>query len=732
MLDYVADGPTPEAPESAVNQQYMQTPPAPKTELDAWTGSEDTSGFLSRFAQRTIAAASSMLQGEDKMPADEVNKRYAPTGPDGKPVKITDTPMYDNVAQLVSQAKSAELDREGALSRAQAQRSGLGNFTMGVSAFLRDPLNVAAMFVPGVGEEAAAGAVGRLGLEGLAAKTGSRFIVGGTAGAAGQVPLSALRYGLGQQEASDYDLRSAFKDIAFGAAGGAVLHAGFGAIGDGWKAVRGAGEKANPTGEMAGEASKILDADAPTKSDAMDSAVSQVVTGRPVDVDGIFYKDNIDINDYAESQKQLYREGYAPGLTQGELEKSTNDMFGEKEEETPSAKLLPKEEALVAPEERKSIFDHQNGEREAPSDNYTKKLSAYTPYIFRESESSAAREFMPGGGVIAEPGEPHFADNADMALGQKENAGGVLQAFETKNIQGRRNTNKPGLEHTFKQGMGEYTGRYNKQSDYQRALVAMRIRDGLPLSKTEKIILNRTLTNLEKNGWRKTKQEGYTEYERPPSNAEVTPETAKLAQDAGVDTAGKTHEQVWDEVAEKKSIEEQEKMGTDIEANAKAALEEALLKERQARGAGLLKGEPIPKPEEIDNRSLEELEHERQQEIASRAAQAGAEPGGQRGVAGGAGVGAEGVQHSGGGVEPAGRTGPQGAAKPASDSAGANGRIATPHDAEIATLESKLNVRSMTGEEQGLIAQASKAAEDAQKYGKGYQAAAECLAEEGV
>lgn len=165
--------------------------------------------------------------------ADEVNKRYAPVGPDGKPQKITDAPMREGLARLLGEQKRKEIERDSIINRFAAQApwyTQLGTF---LTAPLADPLNLATAFIPGIGEEAILSRMAAAGFgRGFVARTIARAGAGATAGLAGQAPLSVLRYGMSAEEFGDYDLRSAFRDMMFGAAGAAALQAGFGAFGE--------------------------------------------------------------------------------------------------------------------------------------------------------------------------------------------------------------------------------------------------------------------------------------------------------------------------------------------------------------------------------------------------------------------------------------------------------------------------------------------------------------------
>lgn len=307
MSDFIVDGQPLETPIASANQSYAQTPPTLERAFGAYFGQSSTLGAIQRQSERESQSARAPRQpepyemynptdeGEEAptptLSADDINKLYAPEG-----TTITDHPMPDGLGKLIGRQKQEEMDRENVLERFSASRSSATQFGVGLAAFLTDPLNLASSFVPGLGEETGAAAIARIGLtgKGLVAKTAARALTGATGAVAAQVPITGLRYGLGLGQASDYDAYDAMKDIGFAAAGGAILHAGFGAAGDALRTratlpgnVAEAPAGAPPGGD-GGPAGPILNADAITRDAAMRSSVSQVVTGRPVDVSGVF------------------------------------------------------------------------------------------------------------------------------------------------------------------------------------------------------------------------------------------------------------------------------------------------------------------------------------------------------------------------------------------------------------------------------------------------------------
>jgi hypothetical protein len=226
---------------------------------------------------------------EAPIAAADANKTY------GIPGKLTfSAPLPASVAQSMHDAKQDEIAREDAASRTppgfwpSAARMGAG-FVAGAL----DPTNLAALFVPGLGEARTAGMLARAGVSGLgedvlagvaeggaaaipslATRTAVRGITGAIGGAAAQAPLAALRYGLSQQEQGDYSALDALGDVmTMGAGLGALGHVGFGAIGDmlGQRFVR------------SGAGAAVAD-DPATAEAAMRTSVAQMVSGDPVEV----------------------------------------------------------------------------------------------------------------------------------------------------------------------------------------------------------------------------------------------------------------------------------------------------------------------------------------------------------------------------------------------------------------------------------------------------------------
>jgi hypothetical protein len=320
------DNAPPEETESSADQAYATIPPTTGERLGAEAGA--TTGQLTHFLGREFtptAESTAHLRGPMAQQAqqaaqasmidpDEANKRYAPTDQDGKQMPLFDKPVPDSVAQSIGRAKANEIEREGILSRYGNAHSTLTGFGVGAVGFMLDPIQAGSMLLPGIGEEAI---MAKLGTDAISTAV-ARGTAGAVTGGGAMVPVAALKYGIGQTEASDYDLRSAFSDVAGGAMFGAVMHA---AVMPGLKYAWTEGRLRlaeqgilPPSAEsipvtpddlrsavQAGQdrswlqhlnsvygAEDVLNADATTTRAALQSALSQVIDGRPVDISPIF------------------------------------------------------------------------------------------------------------------------------------------------------------------------------------------------------------------------------------------------------------------------------------------------------------------------------------------------------------------------------------------------------------------------------------------------------------
>jgi hypothetical protein len=165
-----------------------------------------------------------------------------------------------------------------------------------------------------------------------------------------------------------------------------------------------------------------------------------------------------------------------------------------------------------------SAFDipEPTGGRSLPTNNYRTSLSTYAPTLYRQASASEVPDYIPGMRLNDKRfDEPYFADHPTMALGQGENANGVLLAFDAAPIQGQVNTSKPSFAPSWQNGYGEYRGTKNTQQDYQQALSALRIPTDLQMSRLEATQMLNVASRLQNAGWSSQAGPGYTEYQRP-------------------------------------------------------------------------------------------------------------------------------------------------------------------------------------------------------------------------
>jgi len=326
MTDFMTDSKPFETPLGAANQGYANVSPSIGHAITSMFEESSPTAALSRAGERGQFDGASVFDramydtlttdpngmpldpeapkaGSVQTPmlaAEQANKMYAPEG-----TTITDKPIPEGIARLLGQEKARQIERDGVIARFENNHNFVTNFGVGLTGFLMDPLNLATMFVPGVGEEAALAGATRAGLTGIAARTAARVVSGAATGAVAQAPLTALKLGLAGEDASGYDMKSAFRDMFYNAAGGAIFSASFGAIGDVLSRKSHAArpvESPAPTENALqqrllsttsltspeDQVFPIISADAPTKHAAMSTAISQIVEGRPIDVMPVF------------------------------------------------------------------------------------------------------------------------------------------------------------------------------------------------------------------------------------------------------------------------------------------------------------------------------------------------------------------------------------------------------------------------------------------------------------
>lgn len=193
--------------------------------------------------------------------AEEANWRYSVKGH-----LQFDHDVPEPVARELRELKLEELQRQDVLRRSEV---GMGTtLTVGLLTSLADPLNIASAFIPVVGQARYAALARSMG------PNAARAVVGAAEGAIGAAVLEPLVYINATQEQADYDMSDSMANILFGGVMGAGLHMGVGYVGDRYQARL----------EASSLQREVDDLPAETQTALLQTAESQILNGRPVDV----------------------------------------------------------------------------------------------------------------------------------------------------------------------------------------------------------------------------------------------------------------------------------------------------------------------------------------------------------------------------------------------------------------------------------------------------------------
>lgn len=177
--------------------------------------------------------------GIAEVPIDEARAAVKEAGLD-KTLHLPDQPSVKRPALDIMLARArARREREATLARGPG---GIlpGALSLGTSLLVSavDPINVAAMFIPVVGDARFAKLMANAG-EGVLARAGVRARVGAASGAVGMAALEPIQYAARNQEGQDYTFADALRSVMYGALLGGALHTGGGAVADLIRARRG-------------------------------------------------------------------------------------------------------------------------------------------------------------------------------------------------------------------------------------------------------------------------------------------------------------------------------------------------------------------------------------------------------------------------------------------------------------------------------------------------------------
>lgn len=173
------------------------------------------------------------------VPMDQARARVKEAGLD-RILHLPDAPSIRAPAlDIMLQRARERNERQATIARGPdgfvAGALGMGTSLL-VSAI--DPLNIAAAFIPVVGEARYAKLMANAG-EGVLARASVRAGVGAASGAVGTAVVEPLEYLARNQEGQDYTMAEALRSVMFGAALGGVLHSGGGAVADMYRSRKG-------------------------------------------------------------------------------------------------------------------------------------------------------------------------------------------------------------------------------------------------------------------------------------------------------------------------------------------------------------------------------------------------------------------------------------------------------------------------------------------------------------
>ena len=243
-------------------------------------------------AEESLALASQYQSMQDRglLPKPNViNKQTADerVKQAGVSLQIPTNGISEDYLNVLIRRKLDQNASDSILSRAPSGfTTGTVNVLAGIAGSLVDPTNIAAAFIPVVGEARYAAMLEKAG--GVIGRTAVRAGVGAAEGAVGQAmlePFVAMDKISNQQ---DYGFGTALTDIAMGAGMGSVAHVGFHAIGRAFGEVRDRWVKPDETNTAAHMADRI-------SPDINEAAVKAVIAadanGKAINVDSILRLD---------------------------------------------------------------------------------------------------------------------------------------------------------------------------------------------------------------------------------------------------------------------------------------------------------------------------------------------------------------------------------------------------------------------------------------------------------
>ena len=331
-----------ETSEQEIGSLYDQTKSgfwetAGATFMNAWNYNPTSSVF--RAVEQTQAYQSS----SEYLDRDELNKQYGHLG------LVFEKDTRSGLVDYLVERKELENERADVIARGPDGKLAKSFFfleSLGTS-FL-DPINLAASFVPVVGQARFANMVARSG------KNVARMKKGLVEGFVGNTAVEPLVYGVAKSEQANYDAWDSFANIAVGGFIGSAAHVGFGRIGDFIADKRG---KPNIYQKLA--------AISPENQQALlRYSVGKVLKGEKVDTGNVIVE-KTRIGDEGlnkiDNQIKEYKGLYKDALDNGDrksakiylqnlrnLQKTERDLFAAKRKANDEAKLQEQKEGINA------------------------------------------------------------------------------------------------------------------------------------------------------------------------------------------------------------------------------------------------------------------------------------------------------------------------------------------------------------------------------------------------
>ena len=263
---------------------------------DAWKYNPVSSAF--RLSELEINRG--RIDNEPLIDRQKLNDEY------GKYNLFFEEDEKQSTVDIIVSRKKAEIERQSIIQRGpQGFLPGTAKLATSLVTSIADPINLAMMFIPIVGEVRFASMVARAGL------TGARFRKGAMEGLVGIAAVEPLVYTAATREQSDYDLVDSLIAVTFGGVLGGGLHVGVGKLKDFntrrkfYKKIKTAREKAGITdGEDPGfslyreyypENSRIMKELAETNPDVRRTLLAKALSDLGEDID-VNVKDVADLD----------------------------------------------------------------------------------------------------------------------------------------------------------------------------------------------------------------------------------------------------------------------------------------------------------------------------------------------------------------------------------------------------------------------------------------------------